>query len=407
MDEEEGHAAPRSDLSQHVSPPSCAHEGQATPARKRLARVARVLHRHAHLSNTGCPFLLLSPYPCTMDDADPALQFFAEGEVDLYGALGVSKEATADEIKRAYRKQALKYHPDKLALSNGGGSSSSTSAGGGSGGEPSVGSKFQQIGFAYSVLSTESRRSRYDSTGRTDESMFDEGMDWNAYFKEMWSGEVSAKTLEAFKKKYRHSQEERQDLLKGYEASKGSLPDIVDHVPFLSLREDRRRIETTIEEAIKAKEIKRLKKWDSTRKDERLLDKAEKKESREEEEAKEMAREMGVYDALFGSDSQAKPSKKRKGGSKEGGTDAAGGDDEYGALQNIIAQRNKQRGSQIDGLIAKLEADAGKAKGAKAAKGDNRSKRGQQDTTIDEPSDEQFERIRARLDANKGKKRKT
>lgn len=37
-------------------------------------------------------------------DADPALQFFPDGEVDLYGALGVGKEATQEEIKKAYRK---------------------------------------------------------------------------------------------------------------------------------------------------------------------------------------------------------------------------------------------------------------------------------------------------------------
>ena len=40
-----------------------------------------------------------------MDDhPDPALQFFPEGKVDLYGVLGVAKEATGEEIKKAYRK---------------------------------------------------------------------------------------------------------------------------------------------------------------------------------------------------------------------------------------------------------------------------------------------------------------
>lgn len=38
------------------------------------------------------------------DEADPALQFFPDGEVDLYGALGLTKEASEDDIKRAYRK---------------------------------------------------------------------------------------------------------------------------------------------------------------------------------------------------------------------------------------------------------------------------------------------------------------
>ncbi|UZJ56063.1 hypothetical protein CBS101457_005383 [Exobasidium rhododendri] len=341
-----------------------------------------------------------------MNDADPALQFFKEGEIDLYGALGVVKGASADEIKKGYRKQALKYHPDKQrpigTTDNAAPSSSSLSS---SPSSSSAAAKFQQIGFAYSVLSSESRRSRYDSTGRTDESMFEEGMDWNAYFKEMWTGEVSAKSLETFKKKYRHSKEEKEDILKGYEACKGNLPAIVDHVPFLSLREDKVRVEELIEDSIKAKEVTRYKGWDESRKDAKLIAQAEKKEAKEEKEAMEMAREMGVYDALFGKDAQTKgsndKSKKRKGGQDKGDDK---GDDDFAALQSIIAKRNEQRSGHIDGLIARLEADASK----KANGGAKKSKKASLAAEPEEgPSEEHFERTRARLEANKAKSAKS
>lgn len=37
-------------------------------------------------------------------NADPALQFFPDGKVDLYGALQVDKDAAQEEIKKAYRR---------------------------------------------------------------------------------------------------------------------------------------------------------------------------------------------------------------------------------------------------------------------------------------------------------------
>lgn len=63
---------------------------------------------------------------------------------DYYDILGVSKNATDDEIKKAYRRLALKYHPDK--------------AGGNE-------AKFKEINEAYQVLSDKQKRSQYDQFG--------------------------------------------------------------------------------------------------------------------------------------------------------------------------------------------------------------------------------------------------
>jgi curved DNA-binding protein len=63
---------------------------------------------------------------------------------DYYKILGIDKAATADEIKRAYRKLALKYHPDKNP------------------GDKSSEERFKEINEAYEVLSNPSKRERYD-----------------------------------------------------------------------------------------------------------------------------------------------------------------------------------------------------------------------------------------------------
>ena len=69
--------------------------------------------------------------------------------MDYYETLGVSKSASAEEIKKAYRKLALKYHPDK------------------NNGEKSAEERFKQISEAYAVLSDAEKKKQYDTFGST------------------------------------------------------------------------------------------------------------------------------------------------------------------------------------------------------------------------------------------------
>lgn len=66
---------------------------------------------------------------------------------DYYEILGVSKTATADEIKKAYRKLALQYHPDKNP------------------GDKAAEEKFKEAAEAYDILSNDEKKARYDRFG--------------------------------------------------------------------------------------------------------------------------------------------------------------------------------------------------------------------------------------------------
>src|SRR4030042_5947312 len=65
---------------------------------------------------------------------------------EYYNILGVSKDSSDDEIKKAYRKLAHQYHPDKT------------------GGDEA---KFKEANEAYQVLSDKEKRSQYDQYGQT------------------------------------------------------------------------------------------------------------------------------------------------------------------------------------------------------------------------------------------------
>jgi curved DNA-binding protein len=97
-------------------------------------------------------------------------------DIDYYQALGLQKGATAEEIKKAYRKLAVKFHPDKNP------------------GDKSAEDRFKEINEAYAVLSDPQKKTQYDQFGSTgfhqrysQEDIF-KGFDVSDLFKDMGLG---------------------------------------------------------------------------------------------------------------------------------------------------------------------------------------------------------------------------
>ena len=128
----------------------------------------------------------------------------AFGTTDPYEVLKVERTATADEIKKAYRRSALRNHPDK-------------------GGDEE---KFKAACVAHTILSDSEKRAVYDETGSLDdaerdidEKSFDE---WMSYFRQLYP-KLTIDKIEKFSSSYKGGEEERGDVLGYYEKFEGNM----------------------------------------------------------------------------------------------------------------------------------------------------------------------------------------
>jgi len=273
---------------------------------------------------------------------------------NFYDVLGLPKSATTSEIKRAYYKLALKYHPDRVQEEN----------------KEKAKANFQALGRIYETLSDPDKRKVYDETGRVFDEEGEEGeKDWTQYWHALFK-KVTTDDILHYEKAYKGSAIEEDDLKKAYTECAGDMERILEEV-ILSTPEDEPRFRKILDKAIKEEELPEFDKYRKKRKR-----KPNTKLQREAREAAQLAEELGV---------------------KSG---------EDGLKQLILGRKTKQQ-DQLDSLVAGLEAKygGGEANGNKSAKGRGKSARKKR-KIASEPTDEEFQAARERLTANKKDKQK-
>ncbi|PYH99610.1 DnaJ-domain-containing protein [Aspergillus ellipticus CBS 707.79] len=288
-------------------------------------------------------------------------------DTDLYDILGVNDDATPDQIKSAYRKMALRHHPDKAPAKS----------------KDEANQKFQQIAFAYAILSDERRRRRFDLTGSTAQVVEeDDDFDWVDFYREQFSSAIDTNALDKLKQEYQGSEDEAKDVLAAYEKFRGDLDKVYESVMLSNVIDDDERFRAIIDTAIAEERTKEYKKYveEPERKRQLRLKRAQK----EAEEAEELGKEIEQKKAGKG---------KGKGAQKKGAAD-------FNDLAALIQQRQASRASNFfERLEEKYSLDdssqdKGKGKGKKRA------------ARFEEPPEEAFQATAARQASKSGQKKK-
>lgn len=260
----------------------------------------------------------------------------APTSINPYEVLGLETSASQDDVKKAYRKAALKHHPDKAAPED----------------KEAAHTKFQEVAFAFAILSDERRRKRYDTTGRTEDSLDldDDDFDWTTFFREQFAGVVTQETINKFSDEYKGSAEERQAVLDAYTRTQGKMESLYTIVMLSDMVDDEDRFRAIIDKAIADGEVEDFKNYSGEKESarEKRIERARKRKEKEAKEANKASKEF------------EEEKSKKKGKNSNG--DAGG----MGDLAALIQQRQQGRAENFFDTLEAKYAPKGK-KGKKAA----------------------------------------
>mmetsp|Transcript_21835 Transcript_21835/g.30371 ORF Transcript_21835/g.30371 Transcript_21835/m.30371 type:complete len:269 (+) Transcript_21835:46-852(+) len=262
-------------------------------------------------------------------------------ERSLYEVLGVSRDASSDDIRKAYRQLALKLHPDRNQ------------------GDEEATQKFQTLQRVFEVLSDPEKRKVYDQTGSIEDSEELAGEKFNdlyAYYRNIFA-KVTEKDIEEFQNAYLGSEEEKKDLREYYTRFSGSMPMVFEFLMCSDDKVDSHRLADQVDADIETGLLKRYKRYSQW--------------------AQQVRRTAAPKDPL----------RKRRKESKKKNTENSGTVD----LAALIQSKNKQRGNFLASLEDKYKDKEQKSKNGKKQRAERE----------EEPTEEEFleaqERIRNKL----------
>ncbi|PVI05157.1 DnaJ-domain-containing protein [Periconia macrospinosa] len=299
-----------------------------------------------------------------INDEDEDIEAGEDGPpvINPYKVLELEKDATADDVKKAYRKMALKYHPDKVTTAD----------------KDAANQHFQEIAFAYAILSDTRRRKRYDLTGSTAEVLDDDDdFNWLSFYREQFAEALTAENITNFSQKYKGSDEERRDLLEAYTEHEGRLDKIYQTVMLSDVLEDDDRFRKIIDEEIAKGTVESYKSYERDNNDAARKKAKDVARKQRDDFDRRQAAEQEKQGSTISSKANGKPAKTKKSASA-----ASSSMDDLAAL---IQQRQKARhGNFFDQLEAKYAPKQSSGRSRKRA------------SPMDEPSEEAFAAMAAR-----------